>query len=74
MATTQHNTPPVLEGSDFRVSIDVEKASSDESSEEYIAPYVEQRQAEEAKDVTSFWGKLAAFTIRLSQYGVETRG
>ncbi|QRW18284.1 Permease for cytosine/purines, uracil, thiamine, allantoin [Rhizoctonia solani] len=54
---------------------DIEKAlSSDGSSEEEIAPYVEQRQAEEARDVTTFRGKLAAFTIRLSQYGVETRG
>lgn len=55
---------------------DIEKGveSSNSSADETIAAYVEQRQAEEAKDVTTFRGKIAALTIRLSQYGVETRG
>ncbi|CAE6415897.1 unnamed protein product [Rhizoctonia solani] len=77
MAALQDNTTiPQLQKSDSsRPDSDIEKASSlDGSSEEEIAPYVEQRQAEEAKDVTTLRGKLAAFTIRLSQYGVETRG
>ncbi|KAF8674113.1 purine-cytosine permease (2.A.39) family [Rhizoctonia solani] len=77
MAAAQGDpTTPRLEKSDSsRPESDIEKAlSSDGSSEEEIAPYVEQRQAEEARDVTTFRGKLAAFTIRLSQYGVETRG
>ncbi|CAE6340676.1 unnamed protein product [Rhizoctonia solani] len=77
MAAVQDNsTVPQLEKSDSSSpESDVEKAfSSDGSSEEDIAPYVEQRQAEEARDITTFRGKLAAFTIRLSQYGVETRG
>ncbi|KAF8699179.1 purine-cytosine permease (2.A.39) family, partial [Rhizoctonia solani] len=77
MAAAQGDpTTPQLEKSDSsRPESDIEKAlSSDGSSEEEISPYVEQRQAEEARDVTTFRGKLAAFTIRLSQYGVETRG
>ncbi|ELU44211.1 cytosine-purine permease [Rhizoctonia solani AG-1 IA] len=77
MAAAQGDpTTPRLEKFDSsRPESDIEKAlSSDGSSEEDIAPYVEQRQAEEARDVTTFRGKLAAFTIRLSQYGVETRG
>ncbi|CAE6384304.1 unnamed protein product [Rhizoctonia solani] len=66
--------PPAKDDSSHHES-DVEKAlSSDSSSEEEIAPYVEQRQVAEAKDITSFKGRLAAFTIRLAQYGVETRG
>ncbi|CAE6532953.1 unnamed protein product [Rhizoctonia solani] len=73
MSTAQDNT--TLPKDDFSQENDVEKAlSSDTSSEEGVAPYVEQRQVVEAKDVTSFRGKLAALTIRLGQYGVETRG
>lgn len=65
-----------LAKTDSHPTSDIEKGveSSNSSAEESIAPYVEQRQAEEAKDVTSFRGKIAALTIRLSQYGVETRG
>ncbi|CAE6446974.1 unnamed protein product [Rhizoctonia solani] len=77
MATAQENaTLPPLEKSDTsHQDSDIEKAlSSVGSTQEEIAPYVEERQVTEAKDVTSFRGKLAAFTIRLSQYGVETRG
>ncbi|KAH7341411.1 cytosine-purine permease [Rhizoctonia solani] len=70
MATAQQNaTLPPLERSDnSHQESDIEKAASSVgSTEEEIAPYVEERQVTEAKD-------LAAFTIRLSQYGVETRG
>ncbi|CAE7053818.1 unnamed protein product [Rhizoctonia solani] len=76
MAAVQDNaTLPPLTKTDSSQESDIEKASrSGASSEEEVAPYVEQRQVVEAKDVTSFRGKLAAFTIRLSQYGVETRG
>ncbi|CAE6537049.1 unnamed protein product [Rhizoctonia solani] len=76
MAATQNNAAlPPPEKAESSHESDVEKAlSTDGSSEEDIAPYVEQRQVAEAKDVTSFQGKLAAFTVRLSQYGVETRG
>ncbi|KAL5634593.1 hypothetical protein ACGC1H_002589 [Rhizoctonia solani] len=74
MSTAQDNTTLPAKD-DFSQENDVEKAhSSDTSSEEGVAPYVEQRQVVEAKDVTCFRGKLAAFTIRLGQYGVETRG
>ncbi|KAB5593993.1 Purine-cytosine permease fcyB [Ceratobasidium theobromae] len=75
MASTQDSPLPPLEQTDSRPATDIEKAASMSiASKEDIAPYVEQRQAEEAKDVASFRGKLAAFTIRLSRYGVETRG
>lgn len=75
MAATQDQTfLPNLEKSDSHPNTDLEKATSTNRSSLDIAPYVEQRQAEEAKDATSFWGKLAAFTIRLSKLGVETRG
>lgn len=70
------STLPTLEATQSHSASDIEKGvdSSISSSDDVVAPYVEQRQAEEAKDVTSFRGKIAAFTIRLSQYGVETRG
>lgn len=75
MATTQDPTfLPTLEKSDSHPNTDLEKSASSDRPSFDIAPYVEQRQAEEAKDVTSFRGKLAAFTIRLSKLGVETRG
>ncbi|KAG8701723.1 hypothetical protein FRC08_003929 [Ceratobasidium sp. 394] len=75
MAANRESTLPVLAKTESNPSADIEKASSShESSGEHIAPYVEERQAREAKDTTSLWGKIAAFTIRLSQYGVETRG
>jgi hypothetical protein len=75
MAATQDSTlPPALNETGSLSDIEKGAESSHESSEDNVAPYVEQRQADEAKDTTSLWGKVAAFTIRLSQYGVETRG
>ncbi|KDN48573.1 hypothetical protein RSAG8_02560, partial [Rhizoctonia solani AG-8 WAC10335] len=73
MSVAQDNTAPPLAKDDSSQESDIEKAP-DTSSEVEIAPHVEQRQVVEAQDATSFRGKLAAFTIRLGQYGVETRG